>query len=59
MITERDMDQFEVALRDYVRGLVAFDQGHRVSESLEAARQNFRNALRNALTMKAKERAHD
>jgi hypothetical protein len=51
------MDQFEAALRDYVRGLVAFDQGHRVSESLEAARQNFRAALRAALGSK-KERAH-
>jgi hypothetical protein len=57
MITERDVDQLEGALRDYVRGLVAFDQGHRVAESLEAARQNFRNALRNALATKAKERA--
>ena len=57
MITERDVNQLEGALRDYVRGLVAFDQGHRVAESLEAARQNFRNALRNALATKAKERA--
>ena len=56
MITERDMDQFEAALRDYVRGLVAFDQGHRVTESLEEARQNFRAALRNVLGSK-KERA--
>jgi hypothetical protein len=57
MTTERDMDQFEAALRDYVRGLVAFDQGHRVTENLEAARQNFRNALKNAWAAKAKERA--
>ena len=57
MITERDVDQLEGALRDYVRGLVAFDQGHRVAESLEAARQNFRNALRNVLGAKIKERA--
>jgi hypothetical protein len=56
MITERDVDQFETALRDYVRGLVAFDQGHRVTESLEAARQNFRDALRKVLGSK-KERA--
>jgi hypothetical protein len=48
MSTERDMDQFEGALRDYVRQLVAFDQGHRVTESLEAARQNFRAKLRAA-----------
>jgi hypothetical protein len=57
MMTERDVDQFEGALRDYVRGLVAFDQGHRVTESLEAARQNFRNALKNMLAAKIKERA--
>jgi hypothetical protein len=49
MIRERDVDQLEAALRDFVRQIVAFDQGHRVAESLEAARQNFRNALRNAL----------
>jgi hypothetical protein len=57
MITERDLDQFEGAVRDYVRGLVAFDQGHRVAESLEAARQNFRAALKNVLGAKVKERA--
>jgi hypothetical protein len=57
MTTERDVDQFEAALRDYVRGLVSFDQGHRVTESLEAARQSFRNALRNVLGAKVKERA--
>ena len=56
-MTERDMNEFEAALASYVRGLVAFDQGHRVTENLEAARQNFRNALRNALATKAKERA--
>ena len=53
MMTERDADQFEAALRDYVRGLVAFDQGHRVAESLEAARQNFRAALRAVLEGRA------
>jgi hypothetical protein len=57
MITERDLDQLEAALRDFVRGLVAFDQGHRVTESLEAARQSFRDALRNVLGAKIKERA--
>jgi hypothetical protein len=56
MITERDADQFESALRDFVRQLVALDQGHRVTESLEVARQNFRNALRAVLGSK-KERA--
>jgi hypothetical protein len=48
MSTERDIDQLEAALRDYVRQLVAFDQGHRVTESLEAARQNFRAKVRAA-----------
>jgi hypothetical protein len=43
------MDQFEGALRDYMRQLVALDQGHRVTENLEAARQNFRTALRAVL----------
>jgi hypothetical protein len=57
MITERDVDQLEGAFRDYVRALTAHDQGHRVAESLEAARQNFRNALRNVLGAKIKERA--
>jgi hypothetical protein len=57
MSTERDVDQFEAALRDYVRGLVAFDQGHRVTESLEASRQAFRNALRAVFAAKVKERA--
>jgi hypothetical protein len=57
MSTERDMDQFDAALRDYVRGLVAFDQGHRVTDSLEASRQAFRTALRNVLGAKVKERA--
>jgi hypothetical protein len=57
MTTERDIDQFEGAIRDYVRQLVAFDQGHRVTESLEAARQSFRNALRAVLGAKIKERA--
>ena len=57
MSTERDVDQFEAALRDYVRGLVAFDQGHRVTESLEASRQSFRTALRTVLGAKIKERA--
>jgi hypothetical protein len=56
-MTERDMAQLEAALADFVRQLVAFDQGHRVAESLEVARQNFRNALRNALGAKIKERA--
>jgi hypothetical protein len=56
MITERDVDQLETALRDYVRGLVAFDQGHRVTENLEAARQSFRAALTNVLGAKIKER---
>jgi len=51
-MTERDMDQFETALASYVRGLVAFDQGHRVTESLEAARQNFRAAFKRALGVK-------
>jgi hypothetical protein len=59
MSTERDMDQFEAALRNYVRGLVAFDQGHRVTESLEASRQSFRNALRAAFGLKVEERADD
>jgi hypothetical protein len=57
MSTERDMDQFEAALRDYLRGLVSFDQGHRVTESLEASRQAFRNALRAVFAAKVKERA--
>jgi hypothetical protein len=52
MMTERDADQFESALASYVRQLVAFDQGHRVTQSLEAARQNFRNALRAVLGSK-------
>jgi hypothetical protein len=56
-MTERDMDQLETALASYVRGLVAFDQGHRVTESLEASRQAFRNALRAVLGAKVKERA--
>jgi hypothetical protein len=56
MSTERDMDQFEAALSAYVRGLIAFDQGHRVTESLEASRQAFRNALRAVLGAKIKER---
>jgi hypothetical protein len=59
MITERDVDQFEAALRDFVRQLVAFDQGHRVTESLEVARQNFRASLKRALGMKVEERADD
>jgi hypothetical protein len=50
------MDQFESALASYVRGLVAFDQGHRVTDSLEASRQAFRTALRNVLGAKVKER---
>jgi len=56
-MTERDIDQLEAALRDYVRGLVAFDQGHRVTDALEAARQNFRAAVRAVLGVKMKERA--
>ena len=56
-MTERDADQFEAALASYVRQLVAFDQGHRVTESLEASRQIFRTALRNVLGAKVKERA--
>jgi hypothetical protein len=56
-MTERDMNEFEAALASYVRGLVAFDQGHRVTENLEASRQAFRAALRNVLGAKVKERA--
>jgi hypothetical protein len=57
MMTERDMDQIEAALSGFVRQLVAFDQGHRVTESLEASRQAFRTALRAVLGVKIKERA--
>jgi hypothetical protein len=51
-MTEADIDKLETAVASYVRGLVAFDQGHRVTESLEAARQNFRAALRAAFGLK-------
>jgi hypothetical protein len=57
MSTERDMAQLEATLADFVRQLVAFDQGHRVTDSLEASRQAFRNALRAVLGAKVKERA--
>jgi hypothetical protein len=51
------MAQLEAALADFVRQLVAFDQGHRVTENLEASRQSFRTALRTVLGAKIKERA--
>jgi hypothetical protein len=57
VITERGLDELESGLRSFVRQLVLFDQGHRVTETLEAARQDFRAVLKRVLGMKIEERA--
>ena len=57
-IRERDVDRFIDKLRDYMRLLIAADQGHiGVHESVTAAQADLRDVFKRALGMKLEERA--
>jgi hypothetical protein len=53
MIDRRNVDALEGAIRDYVRALIAADQGHiAVGETVAATQQGLRDALRAAFGIK-------